>query len=741
MTSQVSVTCSTNPAFSIGGTVTGLRGSGLLLQDNRGDDLTVAADATTFTFATPVQQGAPYAVTVAALPRHPAQTCTLQGARGTVGQGNVESVAITCSDRLFSLGGTVSGLSGSGVLLRLGAEDLGLPADGGFTFATGLPGRAPYSVSVARQPVSPSQTCALVGGGDGVMPDGDVTSLAVACVTDPFYAISGAISGLSGSGLVLQDAGGDDLAVGASATSFTFAAGVQGGLQYAVTVKRQPAGPTQSCRVVSGSGTVGAGAVGTVQILCAVSAFAVGGTVTGLLTGASVTLVDDGFDQRTVAGNASGTVAFTFGTAIASQRTYSAAVLSSTGPVSCSITSGAAGTVTTAAINPIAVACIPAFTIAGTVAGDNGTGLQLANAATGEVLTVAKGATSFAFTRPVKTAQGYSVAVVTQPTGLSQTCAVSASSPSPASGNPSNNVTDLAIACVTNAFAIGGSVLGLPAGASLSLLDNGGDALAVPGAGDGSAPTPFVFATPLPSGAAYAVTIASQGGPVSCSLTSGASGTVAAANVGAVLITCVPTFTIAGALSGYTGAGLVLRNTITGGAVLESLTVSASSTTFAFTKPVTRAQGYAISVATQPAAPAQVCSPSGATATPPSGSPAANVTDLAFACATTSFTVGGAVTGLPAGASVTLLNNGVDSKVVAGAGTGAAPVAFTFTTKVASGGRYSAVITDLSPGALGSLWVGGSWSGTLTYKGRTPALGTTAAVGEPLLLHFPQGPP
>jgi hypothetical protein len=50
-------------------------------------------------------------------------------------------------------------------------------------------------------------------------------------------------------------------------------------------------------------------------------------------------------------------------------------------------------------------------------------------------------------------------------------------------------------------------------------------------------------------------------------------------------------------------------------------------------------------------------------------------------------------------------------------------------------------ITDVSPGALGSLWVSGSWSGTLTYKGRTPALGSTAAVGEPMLLHFPQGPP
>ena len=63
--------------------------------------------------------------------------------------------------------------------------------------------------------------------------------------------------------------------------------------------------------------------------------------------------------------------------------------------------------------------------IAGTVAGNNGTGLQLTNSTTGEVITVAKAATTFAFTRAVSQALGYAVAVTAQPTALSQTCAVS----------------------------------------------------------------------------------------------------------------------------------------------------------------------------------------------------------------------------------------------------------------------------------------------------------------------------
>src|SRR5579883_3226078 len=47
--------------FSIGGTVTGLVGTGLVLRDNGGDDLPVATNGA-FTFKTRVPAGQPYAV-------------------------------------------------------------------------------------------------------------------------------------------------------------------------------------------------------------------------------------------------------------------------------------------------------------------------------------------------------------------------------------------------------------------------------------------------------------------------------------------------------------------------------------------------------------------------------------------------------------------------------------------------------------------------------------------------------
>ena len=61
------------PTWTIGGTITGLTGAGLVLRNNGGNDLAVAASGS-FTFAGGVPNGTPYAVTVQAQPTNPAQT-------------------------------------------------------------------------------------------------------------------------------------------------------------------------------------------------------------------------------------------------------------------------------------------------------------------------------------------------------------------------------------------------------------------------------------------------------------------------------------------------------------------------------------------------------------------------------------------------------------------------------------------------------------------------------------------
>jgi hypothetical protein len=86
------------------------------------------------------------------------------------------------------------------------------------------------------------------------------------------YTIGGRVSGLTGSGLIVQNNGGGNLAVSADG-AFTFATGLGSGSAYAVTVKTQPSTPTQNCVVTHGTGTVAAANVTDVAVTCAPTPF------------------------------------------------------------------------------------------------------------------------------------------------------------------------------------------------------------------------------------------------------------------------------------------------------------------------------------------------------------------------------------------------------------------------------------------------------------------------------------
>jgi sugar lactone lactonase YvrE len=81
------------------------------------------------------------------------------------------------------------------------------------------------------------------------------------------YKISGTVSGLSGSGLILVDNGNDQLSVPSNG-SFTFATAVPAGGLYSVSVLTPPASPIQTCRITNGSGSVGTSDVNSVAVIC-----------------------------------------------------------------------------------------------------------------------------------------------------------------------------------------------------------------------------------------------------------------------------------------------------------------------------------------------------------------------------------------------------------------------------------------------------------------------------------------
>ena len=107
------------PSFTIGGTVDGLQGSGLVLTD-LGTELTVAGNGP-FTLPGTRADGLPYDVRVRTQPRNPDQVCTVSHGQGTL-HANVSDVAVHCAaptlppglDPTFGSGGRVSTPVGAG---------------------------------------------------------------------------------------------------------------------------------------------------------------------------------------------------------------------------------------------------------------------------------------------------------------------------------------------------------------------------------------------------------------------------------------------------------------------------------------------------------------------------------------------------------------------------------------------------------------------------------------------------
>jgi len=80
--------------YTVGGTVSGLAGIGLILQNNYGDNLIITSDGS-FVFTTALADGSSYNVTILT---HPAeQSCTVSNGSGTIDEANVTNVAVRCT--------------------------------------------------------------------------------------------------------------------------------------------------------------------------------------------------------------------------------------------------------------------------------------------------------------------------------------------------------------------------------------------------------------------------------------------------------------------------------------------------------------------------------------------------------------------------------------------------------------------------------------------------------------------
>jgi 6-phosphogluconolactonase (cycloisomerase 2 family) len=174
--------------YTVGGTVTGLSGSGLVLQNSGGNDQPISASGS-FTFSTPLPSGTSYSITVKSSPSSPAQGCLIANGTGTVTSANITNVSVSCQDG-FTVSGTVSGLAGSGLGLATCAPGgpreavitctyrSPVAADGTFSFDAVFPPSYQGWVAITHQPTSPTQHCAI---NSADVPASTGTGFTVAC--------------------------------------------------------------------------------------------------------------------------------------------------------------------------------------------------------------------------------------------------------------------------------------------------------------------------------------------------------------------------------------------------------------------------------------------------------------------------------------------------------------------------------------------------------------------------------
>ena len=420
--------------YSVGGTISGLSGT-VVLENNGGNDLSTSANGT-FTFSTLLAQGAAYNVTVKTNPS--GQTCSVTNPSGTVAAANVTNVSVTCVTVIpptYSVGGTISGLSGTVVLENNGGNDLSTSANGTFTFSTLLAQGAAYNVTVKTNPSG--QTCSVTNP-SGTVAAANVTNVSVTCVTviPPTYSVGGTISGLSGT-VVLENNGGNDLSTSANGT-FTFSTLLAQGAAYNVTVKTNPSG--QTCSVTNPSGTVAAANVTNVSVTCVTvipPTYSVGGTISGL--SGTVVLENNGGNDLSTSANGT----FTFSTLLAQGAAYNVTVKTNPSGQTCSVTNPS-GTVAAANVTNVSVTCVtvipPTYSVGGTISGLSGT-VVLENNGGNDLSTSANG--TFTFSTLLAQGAAYNVTVKTNPSG--QTCSVT----NPSGTVAAANVTNVSVTCVT----------------------------------------------------------------------------------------------------------------------------------------------------------------------------------------------------------------------------------------------------------------------------------------------------
>jgi large repetitive protein len=304
----------------------------------------------------------------------------------------------------------------------------------------------------------------------------------------------------------------------------------------------------------------------------------------------------------------------------------------------------------------------PALNISGTVTGlAAGTHVTLTDSIGDDAVTTGNGSFVFPY---IDQSNGYAVTVTTQPSG-GNICVVANGTGTAVSGKPTN----ITVTC-SPGITVGGMLMGLATGTSVTLLDNGGDSLQL------SANGAFVFPTALVAGNLYAVTVSQQPANQDCVVTMG-TGTTPSTDVTDVAVTCgSDNYNITVAVTSP-GGNAILTVLLNG---TDQISLAANGTAN-FNTSIPDGARYSVVIATQPAGLACTLSSNAVGIIN-----AADVT-VTVTCVPAPYTIGGTLANLAAGASVVLENNGGDALTLSANGS------FTFAGTAGNTAGYAVTVS------------------------------------------------
>ncbi|MCX7554183.1 FG-GAP repeat protein [Marinicella sp. S1101] len=410
--------------FTIGGSITGLAdGNGVVLQNNLTDDLVINTDSS-FTFSMGLDDLSDYSVTVLTQPTTPNQTCTVTGGSnndgsGTLAGADVTDISVTCVTNQYDVNVEVSNLIGDGVSFSNGVDTLTFNSNGTQTIST-LDDGSVFDLEITDQPESLNQTCSFTNFSSGTLAGNDVI-VTVDCVTLQ-YSVAVNVSGLDpGNSVVLQNNGADDLIISSNGSN-TFNTAIDDGANYSVAVLTQPTTPNQFCQVSQATGQINGANVDDIEVVCATDVHTVGGTVSGLANGNTLTLsMDDTGENLVVQSNN----LFEFIEPLQDGTTYNVTVLNMpTSPnQTCTISNGS-GTISGSDVSDVLINCeINQYFIGGYVLDlIPANFMVLQNNLEDNLIITEEGA--FVFATPIDDESDFEVSIQYQPDDPIQSCEI-----------------------------------------------------------------------------------------------------------------------------------------------------------------------------------------------------------------------------------------------------------------------------------------------------------------------------